>query len=94
MGGVVIEAGEHIATNNRLSLTAEGIRLLSFLDRLPNVKEHQIRDKSKADGLAKFLVVLQAGWMIIQTIGRVQQNLPVTLLEMLVDFSIHASWIH
>ena len=82
MGGVVIETGDCVAGNPRLSLTAEGIRLLSFLDRLPHIREHQIRDKSKADGLAKFLVILQAGWMIIQTIGRVDQHLPVTLLEM------------
>lgn len=87
MGGVVVEPGEYVAGNARLSLTAEGVRLLSFLGRLPHIREHQIRDKSKADGLAKFLVVMQAGWMIIQTIGRVQQDLPVTLLEMFVHIS-------
>lgn len=89
MGGVVVETGDCITGTDRLSLTAEGIRLLSFLDRLPTIKEHQIRDKSKADGLAKFLVVLQAGWMILQTIGRVQQHLPVTLLEMSVASSTY-----
>src|SRR5690242_3277388 len=96
MGGIVIEPGSYIsdsdhrrteeqvenATHSRpLSITAEGARLLSFLNRLPDIPDNQVRDKSKADGLAKFLVVVQAGWMIIQCIARLQQNLPVTLLE-------------
>lgn len=81
MGGVVVTTGDYIDGNPQLSITAEGVRLLSFLGRLPHIRESQIRDKSKADGLAKFLVVLQAGWMIVQTIARVHQDLPVTLLE-------------
>ncbi|KAF2681047.1 hypothetical protein K458DRAFT_85623 [Lentithecium fluviatile CBS 122367] len=98
MGGVRIETGDCIAGNPRLNLTAEGIRLMSFLGRLPDVPENQIADKSKADGLAKTLVVLQAGWMIIQTIARVNQGLPVTLLEIntmghvICAFALYALW--
>ncbi|KAF2128117.1 hypothetical protein P153DRAFT_48351 [Dothidotthia symphoricarpi CBS 119687] len=98
MGGVVVQAGDCIEDSPQLSVTAEGVRLLSFLGRLPHIRESQIRDKSKADGLAKFLVVLQAGWMIIQTISRVQQDLPVTLLEIntcghiICAFALYLLW--
>ena len=81
MGGITIQAHNSFESKERLSLSPEGIRLLSFLGRLPEIKENQIRDKSKADGLAKTIVVLQAGWQIIQTIARLHQNLPITLLE-------------
>lgn len=87
------------STNSRpLSITAEGARLLSFLDRLPDIQDDQVRDKSKADGLAKFLIVVQAGWMIIQCIARLQQDLPVTLLEIntighvLCAFALYMLW--
>lgn len=98
MGGCRIQTGDCIAGNPRLSLTAEGVRLLSFLGRLPEIQEKQIKDKSKADGLAKSLVVLQAGWMILQTIARVQQHLPVSLLEIntighvICAFALYALW--
>jgi hypothetical protein len=81
MGGITVEVGDCFDGSSRLSLTPEGVRLLSFLGRLPRVQESQIRDKSKADGLAKTIVCLQAGWMILQTIARVDQDLPVSLLE-------------
>ena len=76
-----VETGSFSTDSRPLSITAEGARLLSFLNRLPGIEDSQVRDKSKADGLAKFLVVVQAGWMVIQCIARVQQDLPVTLLE-------------
>jgi hypothetical protein len=82
MGGVTIQTGGDCFENSpRLSLTPEGVRLLSFLGRLPPIRENQIRDKSKADGLAKTIVCLQAFWMIVQTIARLKAHLPITLLE-------------
>ncbi|KAH7138512.1 hypothetical protein B0J11DRAFT_17099 [Dendryphion nanum] len=81
MGGITVEASECLGGGARLSLTSEGVRLLSFLGHLPQVQESHIRDKSKADGLGKTLVCLQAGWMILQTIARVHQDLTITLLE-------------
>ncbi|KAF2627558.1 hypothetical protein BU25DRAFT_50081 [Macroventuria anomochaeta] len=98
MGGIVIETGDYIAAPSPLSITAEGARLLSFLNKLPQIKESEVRDKSKADGLAKILVVLQAGWMIIQCIARVAQDLPVTLLEIntighvICAFALYILW--
>jgi hypothetical protein len=65
----------------RLTLTARGVALLAKCDRLPDIPEKDILDKSKANDLAKALVVIQASWMLLQTLGRVVVRLPVTLLE-------------
>ncbi|KAK3319945.1 hypothetical protein B0T19DRAFT_275199 [Cercophora scortea] len=65
----------------RVTITPEGIRLLSFLGRLPHIQESQIEDKSKADWMAKSIICLQAGWMVVQIIGRVIKGMPVSLLE-------------
>ncbi|ORY15728.1 hypothetical protein BCR34DRAFT_558444 [Clohesyomyces aquaticus] len=81
MGGITIQAGDGFDGSPQFSLTPEGVRLLSFLGRLPEVSESQVRDKSKADGLAKSIVCLQAGWMILQVVARLIQQLPITLLE-------------
>ena len=65
----------------RLFLTARGVALLARCGRLPEVTEAEIWDKSKANGLAKTLILLQAAWMFIQVIARLAVRLPVTLLE-------------
>lgn len=48
---------------------------------IPDVAQEDIEDKSKADGLAKMLVLLQASWLLLQVFGRLLAHLPVTLLE-------------
>jgi hypothetical protein len=65
----------------RLTLTANGVALLAQCGHIPEISLDDIRDKNKADGLAKFLVCIQAGWMIIQVISRAATGLPTTLLE-------------
>ncbi|WYZ35281.1 hypothetical protein EsH8_I_001557 [Colletotrichum jinshuiense] len=83
MGGFVVDlpsAGEEGAVK-RVTITPEGIRILSFIGRLPQIHESQIQDKSKADWMAKSLVCIQAGWMVAQVIGRLIKHLPVSLLE-------------
>jgi hypothetical protein len=64
-----------------LRFTSHAIVLLAELDKLPNVSIADIKDKSKADGLAKTLVCLQATWLILQCAGRLASRLPITLLE-------------
>ncbi|KAF6836401.1 hypothetical protein CPLU01_03685 [Colletotrichum plurivorum] len=83
MGGFVIErpAYGHEAGVERVTITPEGIRLLSFVGKLPEIHESQIQDKSKADWMAKSLVCIQAGWMVAQVVGRLIESLPVSLLE-------------
>ncbi|KAI5776243.1 hypothetical protein EDC01DRAFT_593838, partial [Geopyxis carbonaria] len=41
-----------------------------------------IEDKSKADYLAKLLACIQAGWILLQCLGRKLSDLPITLLEL------------
>jgi len=65
----------------RVTITPEGIRLLSFLGRLPRIEESDIRDKSKADWMAKSIICLQAGWMVVQVLGRAIKGMPISMLE-------------
>jgi hypothetical protein len=65
----------------RLTITAKGIALLARCGHLPDVSEADILDKSKANQLAKILVLVQASWMLLQVFGRLIARLPVTLLE-------------
>lgn len=68
-------------TSRRLTLTARGMALLARCDRLPDIAKADINDKSKANDVAKALVMIQASWMLIQVIGRLIAKMPVTLLE-------------
>ncbi|PVH93305.1 hypothetical protein DM02DRAFT_604135 [Periconia macrospinosa] len=80
------------------TLTPLGIILLLKLDILPNVDPNTIADKSKADGIAKALVCIQAAWFFVQCIARAAKKLPVTVLEIhvlahvLCAFAIYAVW--
>ena len=65
----------------RLTLTARGMALLARCGHLPDVSKAEITDKSKANDIAKALVLIQASWMLVQVIGRLMARLPVTLLE-------------
>lgn len=108
MGGFVIDLGPTsqigdipvIGGNQSLTLTPRGIALLARCGLLPNIQESEIVDKCKADGSAKSLACLQAGWMIVQVISRVVYGLPVTLLEVnilghiLCALIIYILWWH
>ena len=65
----------------RIPITARGMAFLAECGHLPDVSIKDIEDKSKANALAKALVICQAGWMLIQILGRLIARLPVTLLE-------------
>lgn len=64
-----------------LVLTPRGVKLLAECGYLPNISEEEILDKSKTDCLGRLISLLQAIWMLAQTLGRVAANLPITLLE-------------
>jgi len=90
MGGFAIDTkqgcedlpGEYIEGSPRLFLGCEAVCILARLGWLPDISREAIRDKSKADALAKVLVITQAGWMILQCIMRFVYKLPVTALEL------------
>lgn len=89
MGGFVFDVdnslfrkdSEMVSGTRRLTLTARGALLLYQCGLLPRIRQSEILDKSKADGLAKVLACLQAGWMVAQVFARLHLNLPITLLE-------------
>lgn len=100
-GGYAIpspKASQTIKAPN-LTLTPEGLLYLARLGLLPRTSPASVSDKSKADHIAKALVCLQAGWFLIQTIARLAQKLPVTVLEVhvlahvLCAFAMYAIWI-
>lgn len=64
------------------TLTPHGVLWMAERGWLPLVSPDFVDDKSKVDALAKILVCFQAFWMIMQAIGRVAANQPVTLLEL------------
>jgi hypothetical protein len=85
---------------SRIPLTAEGVFLLAQCGHIPDLSVGEIIDKSKADGVAKTLVCVQAGWCLLQYIGRLAGGLPVSLLELntlghaLCALAIYFSWWH
>jgi hypothetical protein len=88
MGGFVFEMdllpqGESafIPNRDRLTLTQPGVLLLARCGRLPIVGLQDLKDKSKRDGIERFIVCVQAGWMVIQTISRAFTHQTITLLE-------------
>jgi len=68
-------------SSDRYRFNRNGIVLLAMLGKLPDIQVEEIRDKSKTNELAKFLTCMQAIWMVIQTLGRLADHLPITPLE-------------
>lgn len=70
----------------RLSITHNGI--VAIAQHWPHLLlKHpltidQIKDKSKADGLTKFLACWQASWFCVQCIFRLSSGLSISLLEL------------
>lgn len=89
MGGFVFETDSSQMNfmpkgYTRLTLTPLALKKLADLDPMiiPDLSERAIRDRGKADWIAKTLACLQAVWFIIQVIGRAVTSAPISLLEM------------
>ncbi|KAH7397957.1 hypothetical protein BKA64DRAFT_673198 [Cadophora sp. MPI-SDFR-AT-0126] len=67
---------QHITADDLLRLRAEG-----NMARLPDITEHEIKDKSKGDFIVKATAVIQVSWLVIQVIVRATRSLPVSQLE-------------
>ncbi len=83
MGGLAIQIPENLPESKKFLpsdnsetwfLTSDGVRYLLKQeithDNLPDLSKEEIRSKSKANGLAKALVCIQASWFIAQCITR------------------------
>ncbi|KAF2800696.1 hypothetical protein K505DRAFT_412747 [Melanomma pulvis-pyrius CBS 109.77] len=90
MGGFAIDVSDkqiQFFASERFSqftLTVDGFLWVADwgLDLIPNISEAEIRDKSKASGLAKTLVCVQATWFCVQCVFRLSQKLTISLLEL------------
>jgi hypothetical protein len=106
MGGFVFDLDAAFASTlqtsksgpQRLTLTRRGIAQLANCGLVPDISRKEIDDKSKADGIAKTLVYLQAGWMLLQVVARTVHAPPITLPEVntigyvFCTFSINVLW--
>src|SRR5277367_2845339 len=80
MGGFVVDHSLH--STERATLTGKAILHTARTENtLPDIPRSSIQDRSKSDGLGKVLVCIQAGYTILQILGRLKSHLVVTLLE-------------
>lgn len=85
MGGLAAEFTIAPGLSERLAITPDNFS--AFVERLgpdflPNLSEDEIADKSKANGLAKTIVCIQALWFGVQCFTRWSQALTISLLEL------------
>jgi hypothetical protein len=84
----------------RAYLTAKGLEYLVKEGRLSLPSKETIAERSKSDALAKTLVCLQAGYIIVQCISRLGSGLPLTFLEIntlghvLCALIMYSFWFH
>ena len=81
MGGFVADVSHLHGSLSRVTITPLGIFELATRGQFINIDARSIADKSKADLLAKGLVVMQLIWLVINCIGRKVARYPLTLLE-------------
>lgn len=81
MGGFIVDVSHLHNTLSRLTISPKGLYFLAMHGHFVNISDDAIRDKSKADMLAKALVCIQVGWMFLQTVARRIVGYPITLLE-------------
>ena len=81
MGGFVVDVSHLHNTLSRLTISPKGVAFLAKHGHFLKASDATIRDKSKANILAKALVCFQVTWMLVQTISRKIVGYPITLLE-------------
>jgi len=81
MGGFCADVGFMHNTWTRVTVTTDGILYLAKHGHFVDISGDSIRDKSKADLLAKGLVIFQVLWLVGQAIERKVEGYPITLLE-------------
>lgn len=60
------------------------MRRYGAIQRLPEIKEKEIWDKSKGDAFVKGIALVQVVWLIVQVISRAAKSLPISQLEIAV----------
>ena len=59
----------------------------------PDVDEETIKDKNKADGFARVIMILQTTWFFLQVVARAIQHLSVSTLELAVLGFVFCTYI-
>ncbi|KAF7369918.1 hypothetical protein MSAN_00621300 [Mycena sanguinolenta] len=78
MGGFVSSDGHPIAIEEQLRDPDLGSKLQ---EAIRNVKNGEIKDRSKGDAFSKGVALLQGVWFTLQCLARVHQHLAITQLE-------------
>ncbi|KAF8252092.1 hypothetical protein K440DRAFT_666710 [Wilcoxina mikolae CBS 423.85] len=78
MGGFAFK----MTDSNALTLDVDMLMKEGTMEKVRRYPTAAIDDKSKADYLAKVLACFQACWILLQSLGRKMQGLPITLLEL------------
>jgi hypothetical protein len=100
MGGLVVDVGDIHDKYTRMSLAPQGLLWLAKKGHLFPISDESIRDKSKADFLAKGLVCFQVTWLLLQCIARKASGYPLTVLELhtlvhvVCALAIYSLWFH
>lgn len=81
MGGFIVDVSHLHNTLSRLTISPKGMAFLAKHGHFVKISDEAIKDKSKADFLAKALVCIQVSWMLVQTVSRRIVGYPITLLE-------------
>lgn len=61
----------------------ESVRRYGIISHLPRDSEAELNDKSKSDGLVKFIALVQLLWLVLQLIARAAQGQPSSQLEIM-----------
>lgn len=99
MGGFIVDVSSIHDCLTYVTIRPSGVGFLASRGHLLEIDKKTIKDKSKADLLAKTLACLQILWMVIQFVGRKAVGYPVSLLEIHVlvhvacAFCLYALWI-
>lgn len=81
MGGFVLDVSPLHNYHGVMALTRHAVVALAIDGFFLPMLDDSIHDKPKADYLAKALVFFQVSFLVVQTITRKVQALPISLLE-------------
>jgi hypothetical protein len=99
MGGIALKMSDALreqtspSNGDAISLTSAGVRLLSRHQMLPSISTKTIRNKTNPGYLLQFIVLFQNLWMLLQTISRLTNDLPITLLEITALAQVFGSMV-
>ena len=82
MGGFVTDIRHMHNKLSRITLNSAGVIALARNGQFLETSNDTIKDKSKADVLAKCLVIAQVSWLVVNCIGRKISGYQLALLEL------------